>query len=362
MKFIDNKNTLMIVSGNMQIGGLQKETWMFATHFASLGWSVKILALFQKTSESAWELPSNVEVIPMKARGSLIRHKVIKLPLWVNFIRKEIRRSKPSFILCMTPRIGTLVVFAAPSYAKKIIVKETSDPASPARSKIMNKFMEISLSRIKGFIFQNKWEQSCYGEKIREKSIIVYNPCKINIAPAFTYDSRIVTASRLDNVSKRIDVAIKIFDKLSEKYPQMIFEIYGDGQDKDMLVSLANSLKSKEKIHFMGEQRNVITKLIGARCFLFTSDYEGMPNSLIEANLAGIPCVSSNWNGIDSVITDGINGFVYQKQNIDEAVQKMSSLIDDERLCIDLSKNGAARKEDYDPYKNLLKQAEFIYR
>lgn len=50
----------------------------------------------------------------------------------------------------------------------------------------------------------------------------------------------------------------------------------------------------KDKVLLMGAKQDVLEWIKGSYCFVLTSDFEGLPNSLIEAMCMGIPCISTD--------------------------------------------------------------------
>lgn len=352
---------LAIITGSMGQGGLEKHTSFISNYFSKKGWSVKIITLFQSNKNCEWRLEEGVSIEPIPSKYDTVEHRIKAIPGWLNFIKKTLNSYKPCRILCMTPRIGALTALACPKFQKRIVVMEINDPHSPRRNILENKFIEFFLLKnIKGYIFQTEWEKSCYGKKAQTKSRVIQNPCQVNIEPSFTYDNRIVCTSRLDNEQKRYDIALTIFEKLAKKFPDITLEIYGGGCDEKTIKQFASKLDSRDRIRFHGPTKDVMNEIKGARCFLMTSDFEGLSNSLLEANLIGIPCVSSDWPGINSVIKDNVNGFIYKRQDVDQAIEKITNILTNDKLCLRFSKSGVALRKKFEPSNTLPKYFQFI--
>ena len=75
----------------------------------------------------------------------------------------------------------------------------------------------------------------------------------------------------------------------------------------------------------MGYEKNPIQAISTADIFCLTSNYEGMPNALIEALSLGLPCVSTKCGGgaAEELISDGINGLLI---NIDAESELVCAL------------------------------------
>ena len=54
----------------------------------------------------------------------------------------------------------------------------------------------------------------------------------------------------------------------------------------------------------------VFERIYQSELFVMTSEYEGMPNALIEAMCLGLPVISTKVSGATDIIEDGVNGFL----------------------------------------------------
>lgn len=84
---------------------------------------------------------------------------------------------------------------------------------------------------------------------------------------------------------------------------------------------------SNNRIHFLGTKTNVYDYLACADAFCLSSDYEGMPMSLIEAMLSGLPMISTPVCGALDVITNGENGFVSRSHSLEDYKNAIKSFL-----------------------------------
>ncbi len=82
------------------------------------------------------------------------------------------------------------------------------------------------------------------------------------------------------------------------------------GRDFDKKEGVALQQAACEKIHFLGEKRNVQDYLLCSDAFVLSSIFEGMPISLIEAMASGCVPMSTPVSGVVDLVRDGENGFV----------------------------------------------------
>jgi colanic acid/amylovoran biosynthesis glycosyltransferase len=149
----------------------------------------------------------------------------------------------------------------------------------------------------------------------------------------------LITVCRLHPI-KGLDVAIDAFSKLERRYPDLRFEIIGDGVLREKLERQVSSLGLSGKIRFLGSMgnRDVLERVAGAGLFILPSvmasngDRDGIPTSLIEAMYLRTPVVGSDLSGIPELIADGRNGFLVNSGDPDDLARRVESLLSDAEL------------------------------
>ena len=93
-----------------------------------------------------------------------------------------------------------------------------------------------------------------------------------------------------------------------------------------------------------------------------SSDYEGMPNSLMEALTLGLPCISTDCpcGGPRALIKDGINGILTEVGNVEMLAEKLLMIIENKELLNYLSENTQKYIKDIDPRKINKEWEEYI--
>ncbi|MHB2205433.1 glycosyltransferase [Methylobacterium sp. CM6257] len=85
------------------------------------------------------------------------------------------------------------------------------------------------------------------------------------------------------------------------------------GSDNGSLTALQErvaQLDLEKQIEFLGQVPDAQNLICAADLFLLTSDYEGMPNVVLEAMAVGVPCVTTRVNAVPALILHGETGFV----------------------------------------------------
>lgn len=81
-------------------------------------------------------------------------------------------------------------------------------------------------------------------------------------------------------------------------------------------------------INFLGSTTDVKSYLEKVDCYILPSHYrEGVPRSLLEAASMCIPIITTNNVGCKEVVDDGVNGFLCNKRDVGDLVNKIEKMI-----------------------------------
>ncbi len=153
---------------------------------------------------------------------------------------------------------------------------------------------------------------------------------------------KIIAVGSLIN-EKAYHVMIEACAKL--KPDEFLLHIAGEGPLRAELEELVSQKGLEKNVIFLGNITNVNEKLARADLFLMTSDVEGLPISLLEATLMGLPAIVTNVGGCAEVIGSVANGFVAEIGNIDQISIYLKRMSQDialrERLSINARKFSA---------------------
>jgi len=87
---------------------------------------------------------------------------------------------------------------------------------------------------------------------------------------------------------------LRSFKKTVEKYPESKLVLVGDGVFKSKIITLINNLGLQNNVLLTGLQDNVFPFLKNSDCFIMTSLWEGLPNTLLEALSMNLPIISTD--------------------------------------------------------------------
>lgn len=213
-----------------------------------------------------------------------------------------------------------------------------------------------------GIVFQTEEAKAWFNEKIQRKSKIIFN----QVDQCF-YDSNfagerrdIVTTGRLVS-QKNHKLLINAFSKVVDFTNDRLF-IYGDGILKHELHKQIEELGLENRVFLQGTISNVSETIKSAKLFVLSSDYEGMPNSLMEAMALGIPCISTDCScgGPRLLLSDIDKRLLVKVGDIEDMAKSMKNLLLSEEELERIGKLLKKKSMEFSPEKVIFMWEEYL--
>jgi len=125
---------------------------------------------------------------------------------------------------------------------------------------------------------------------------------------------------------------LRVFPQVLARVPQAYLVIVGTGALEQELKDLANTLGISRRVHFLGSRKDVGVCLEMADVFVFPTLAEGFGLALVEAMFKGLPCIGSNIEVLQEVVTNDKTGLLFNQKEPDELVAAMCKLFDEPEL------------------------------
>lgn len=100
---------------------------------------------------------------------------------------------------------------------------------------------------------------------------------------------------------------IDIFSEISKQKSNAILLLVGEGELEKKIKEKIENMGLSDKVIFAGIRTDIANILMAMDVFVFPSYFEGMPNTVIEAQATGLPCVISNTITPEANITELVN-------------------------------------------------------
>jgi N-acetyl-alpha-D-glucosaminyl L-malate synthase BshA len=127
---------------------------------------------------------------------------------------------------------------------------------------------------------------------------------------------------------KRVNAVVEVFERMCREVPAHLLMV-GDGPELDAASRLAGERGLKDRVHFLGEQDQVLPLLSIADVFLLPSAQESFGLAALEAMACEVPVVASNVGGLPEVIDHGRNGFLHPLEDLDGMARSAVALLTD---------------------------------
>lgn len=160
-------------------------------------------------------------------------------------------------------------------------------------------------------------------------------------------EKKVISVGRL-TPQKNYASLIRAFKNVTEKHPDWILEIYGDGPQEVELKSLITQLNLEKHVFLKGFSSNVKDVMTNASIFALSSMFEGFGLVIVEAMACGLPVVSYVCPcGPKDIITEGKDGFLVEVNDEMTLANKINILIENEELQKQMSDAVIIKAEKY---------------
>ncbi|MFQ6071067.1 MAG: glycosyltransferase, partial [Candidatus Aminicenantales bacterium] len=143
---------------------------------------------------------------------------------------------------------------------------------------------------------------------------------------------------------KNIGKLLQVIKKLAQSRSDFKLDIVGDGVEKPELEKFVaeNGISDLVRFHGFIQKSQLCSYLAEACCFLFQTDFDIWGQALVEAMAAGLPCVVSCHAGAQhDLIKEGETGFVVDFSEVDEAVDRISYLLDNQKEAMKIGQKAS---------------------
>ena len=320
---------LLFVNTNIGYGGASKMIVWVANQCVKQGHDVTFLTY--RDSEIRQPMDSEVKIIHKQLEGKYGEGNALKSVRWLHrFIRDNRFDVGVAFLSPSMLRLA----FAAKGTGIKLLFSHRGDPyhVSPKtniKSKVVSWLNNWAFRQADGYVFQTPMAQAYFDDYIQKRSVVIPNPIKVmrrTIERKGNISKTVVAVGRLDLKQKRQDVLIEAFNIISLKYPAYRLEIYGDGEDEQKIQNLAST---NPNILLKGKTTDVVSVFQNALASVMSSDFEGIPNVLLESMSLGVPSISTNCSpgGAAMLIRNRVNGLLTPRGDAKALAEAMEYII-----------------------------------
>ncbi|GAV26216.1 glycosyl transferase [Carboxydothermus islandicus] len=334
------KKILFILS-NLNLGGAERVTLNLIRNLDKSKYEITLFIIENKGQ--LWdEIPENVKLVVGSNKFKRIRYSIFKI-----FKKLYMEAKNCDIIIGASEFIPTYFAYFISKLTKKPMIGWIHTLIDE-QTKLMGRkellFSKIIYRRIKNIVVPSNFAKESFikwlklSDKYNKQNIkVIYNifdtqiyKKNINLDRYKKIFERplLISIGRLE-YSKGFDILIKAFSILVKKNYEYNLVILGEGSEREKLEKLAieNNLLNNY-IFLPGFINNPLPFLKKSEIFILPSRYEGLGMVILEAFYTGTPVIAANnQSGVNELLKDNENGLLFQNEDVNDLVDKITLLI-----------------------------------
>lgn len=324
---------------SLQQGGAERVVSNLANRFAKEGYEVVIATEWYGTDEFA--LDQKVRRVHVGlTKEDENRSRISKMLRRIWYLRRFMKKEKPDVVVAFTRGVLYRALAAGIGTGIPVVISVRTDPVGHYDKKADKLRIPLLFPHAAGCVFQTEGAKAFFAPYLQENSRIILNPLNpkyVGVPEPTVRTKDVVQSGRLVDF-KNQPMLIRAFLKVHEKHPDYTLKIYGpDSKDgtKEILESIIHENHAEDFVKLMGGSNTLEKDLANAALYAFSSDWEGLPNALMEAMALGLPVVSTDCpcGGPKTLIEDGVNGLLVPIMDEKAMTDGILRLIEDRELA-----------------------------
>lgn len=309
----NNAQKICIAIHGLAQAGAERVAASWANYLVKQGHDVFVLVY--AVTDNSYSLDPGVRVVPVaetrEAYFRLPKHKQILS------MRKIIRQESPQMVISFLPKMQISMMLATLGMRIRRVETVRNNPWIDKDVDGKRFLWNLCFQRSDAIIVQTEEQSTYFFKRLQKKCVVISNPISADfVKNKKVYGdeeiSKFVAVARI-NAQKNYPMMIRAFAKVAGQNPACTLDIYGAGSPEAVedLQELINRLGMEHNIYLRGWARDISRLITTYDAFLMSSDYEGMPNSLLEAMASGMVCLSTDCRtGPKDMIDSGKSGFL----------------------------------------------------
>lgn len=340
-----SKKEIIIVTETMGVDGPERVISELSKQWVKEGHHVTVVVTRSGKRAASYSFPNEIEVLFVDAYNQGGKLARIKEALGV----RNILKNRPNAV-CLSLMVSTSFSLAVGSIGlpNRVVLSERNDPHQVPFTEFQRKMRDLSLELADDCIFQTEDAKQYFSKRIQKKGTVIFNPVNQDLPKQYcgVRRKKIVAAGRLSG-QKNFPMLIEAFSILHKELPDYTLTIFGEGEDREKLEKQIWELDLQNSVFLPGFESDVYPKLVDSACYVSSSNYEGMSNSMLEALAMGIPtvCTDCPIGGARTVIKDGENGLLVPVGDAEKMYQAIKRVISDQKFAKMMSDNAYALRE-----------------
>lgn len=352
---------ILLYIDNMLYGGANRVMANLANHFSDQGYEVILINDRPYDKERpGYSINKQVKRYYLDIENHLFivrtMNRLVKL-------RDIAKKEKTDVILSFMAGPNIRMLVATTGLKIKRVVSVRNDPQKEYGLGIKRGLVNLLFRMADGVVFQTQDAAAYFSKKIRAKSKVIFNPVNEKFySKKWQHGGKnIVIVGRLQPQKNPMN-ALRAFTRIAKAIPEYDLVYIGEGELKVELEAYAAQAGISERVHFLGKRDDIDSILECSAMYVLCSDFEGMPNALMEAMAVGIPVISTDCpcGGPRTLIKEELQGVLVPCGRSDLLAEEMERLIKNRDLQLLMSEAERTRAKEFMPQIILTKWSEYL--
>ncbi len=304
-----------------------------------------------------YPLSQEIELVYLDEEGAVYQN------LGERFLKRRKRlaavldKLAPDLLISFLPEPNFLALSLKRKYNFPMIISVRNDPAKEYRNKVYYALMRYFYPKADGYVFQTRQAGAyfSFAKHITESMEIIPNPLGkeyLELDKPEKREKKLIHVGRMDKQKNQV-LLLQACKPVLEKYPEYRLEMYGDGDLKEELEHVVTELALSKQVIFCGNVPGLKDKIKDGAAFLLSSDYEGMPNALMEAMALGLPVVATDCpcGGPGYLIADKVNGRLVPVGDKEAFSKAVFSVLENKDEAEKMAEHAIERMKEFYPEK-----------
>ncbi len=314
--------------------------------------------------------PENIEISQLPQANSFVRYRIPTLIRQINPIKdwkafQELKRifkeEKVDIVHTHSSKAGILGRWAAKFAGVPIIIHTFhgfgfNDYQKPwikyffiflerLTAKITNKLVAVSKENVKKGLYYNIGKPEQYA--VIHSGIKFENFWQVNVnieekkkELGINVNSGVVGMVACFKPQKAPEDFIKMANIVAKQKSDTQFLLVGDGELRSQLERLIKTYKLESKVILAGWRTDIPEIISILDVFVLTSLWEGLPRVILESFICRKPVVVTNIDGINEIVRDDENGFLFSPHDIKGMAEKVIFLLENKEKAKKMGEKG----------------------
>lgn len=329
---------IIFVSANSGGGG-SEELWVQTiSHLQKQGHVVHALTTWGEGAAARIEqlIHNGVPHLPLKDTWlDKVRHRLFKTPYGGGApLRRQLRALKAQFVVFNSgtsldglPLLEVIASSGIPYFALTHLVSTDNWPTDKAAEKMRRLFTQARnacfVSQHNQALFQTQIGAELANTKIVRNPYLVGRDAVVPWPESDT-EYRLAFPARIHPRTKGHDLLLEILSTPRWRERNVKVSLFGKGPWQQTLEAAICS-RGLTNLTFRGHVSDISAIWREHHALILPSRHEGLPICIVEAMMAGRPCIVNNAGGSAELLEDGVTGFISRattEESLAEAMER----------------------------------------